>query len=89
VVQQELQESVGDVLMRETHRGNTYKPGDYWRTCPVCDFEYPRSEMVTRWDGLLVCRADNDERNPQETPSYNHNHPPFKPDGMGQTSTGE
>ena len=72
--------------MRETHRGNTYKSGDYWRECPICGFDVLRSEMVTRWDGLLVCRADNDERNPQETPSYNHNHPPFKPDGSGEIS---
>jgi len=72
--------------MRETHRGDDYKPGDYWRECPVCGFDYLRSEMVTRWDGLLVCQADNDERNPQETPSYNHNHPLFRPDGSGEIS---
>lgn len=69
--------------MRETHRGHSYKPGDYWRECAVCGFDYLRSEMVVRWDGLLVCWADNDIRNPQDTPSYNHNHPPFRPEGMG------
>jgi len=72
--------------MRETHRGNSYKAGDYWRECPVCGFDYLRSEMRTRWDGLLVCRDDNDIRNPQDTPTYNHNHPPFIPDGQGETS---
>jgi hypothetical protein len=74
--------------MRETGRGNRYIPGDYYRECPVCSFVYLRSEMVWRWDGLLVCRADNDEQNPQDTPAYNHNHPPFKPDGSGEISTG-
>ena len=73
--------------MRGTHRGNTYKAGDYWRECPVCGFDYLRSEMVFRWDGVLVCRADNDERNPQDTPSYDHKQPPFRPDGMGEVST--
>ena len=72
--------------MRETHRGNSYKPGDYWRECPVCGMDYLRSEMVHRWDGLLVCRDDNDIRNPQDTPVYNHNHPPFQPDGQDETS---
>ena len=72
--------------MRETHRGATCKPGDYWRECAVCGFDYLRSEMVTRWDGLLVCKADNDERNPQDPPTYNHNPPPFQPDGSGEIS---
>jgi len=74
--------------MRVTHKGNNYTSGDYWRECGVCGFDYLRSEMVTRWDGLLVCRADNDEQNPQDTPSYNHNRSPFKPDGSGEISTG-
>ena len=73
--------------MRETHRGDSYRPGDYWRECPVCGFEVLRSEMVTRWDGLLVCRADDDIRNPQDTPSYNHNFRPPSIEGMGNTST--
>ena len=70
--------------MRESHK-DRYVSGDYWRECAVCGFDYLRSEMVFRWDGLLVCQADNDTRNPQDTPSYNHNHPPFRPDGQGQT----
>jgi hypothetical protein len=69
--------------MRITHQGNSYRPGDYWRECPECGFDYLRSEMVIRWDGLLVCMADNDERNPQATPRYNHNHPLFKAEGRG------
>jgi len=42
--------------------------------------------MVFRWDGLLVCLADNDIRNPQDIPVYNHNQPSFSSEGSGEIS---
>ena len=49
-------------MARETHRGNRYKPGDYWRECDVCGFDYLRSKLVKRWDNAIVCKKDNDPR---------------------------
>jgi hypothetical protein len=40
--------------MRETHV-STYKPGDYWVECPVCGFDYYRSQLRERYDGVWVC----------------------------------
>ena len=50
--------------MRETHTGNRYIPGDYWKECPICGFDYLRSEMLERWDGLVVCKPDWDPEHP-------------------------
>jgi hypothetical protein len=43
--------------MRETHV-NRYVPGTYWRECDVCGFDMLRKEMLTRYDGLIVCPQD-------------------------------
>lgn len=47
---------------RETHKGNKYTPGDWWETCDVCGFDYLRSELKIRWDDLLVCNKDYEDK---------------------------
>lgn len=44
----------------------TYIPGDFWRICEVCGFKYRASQTSKRWDGLIVCREDFEERHPQD-----------------------
>lgn len=43
-----------------------YRPGDHWKVCDVCGFRYRASETRKRWDGLMVCEADFEERHPQD-----------------------
>lgn len=43
-----------------------YIPGDHWVICDVCGFKYRASATRKRWDGLRVCRADYEERHPQD-----------------------
>lgn len=38
--------------------------GSYKYTCPVCGIVYLRSQMLQRWDGLLVCSYDWEPRHP-------------------------
>ena len=40
-------------------------PGTWRVICHVCGFEFPSSDIVRRWDGLLVCHKDNEPRHPQ------------------------
>jgi hypothetical protein len=37
-----------------------------WAICDECGQRYRRGQLRTRWDGLLVCRADWEPRNPQD-----------------------
>jgi hypothetical protein len=37
-----------------------------WGICDVCGFRYRLSSMRKRWDSLIVCDADFEERHPQE-----------------------
>ena len=43
-----------------------YKPGDFWRICDVCGFRYRASETKKRWDGMIVCDEDFEQRHPQD-----------------------
>lgn len=43
-----------------------YVKGDFWRVCDVCGFEYRASQTRKRWDNLIVCQADFEERHPQD-----------------------
>jgi hypothetical protein len=43
-----------------------YVPGDFWRVCDVCGFEYRASQTKKRWDGFMVCDADWEPRHPQD-----------------------
>jgi len=44
----------------------TYIPGDPWKVCDVCGFEYRASQTRRRWDNLIVCDADYETRHPQD-----------------------
>ena len=43
-----------------------YVTGDNWAECEVCGLELYASELMERWDGVLVCPADWESRHPQE-----------------------
>lgn len=44
----------------------SYVPGDFWRICDSCGFKMRASQTLKRWDGLMVCREDFEERHPQD-----------------------
>jgi hypothetical protein len=46
--------------------GPAYLKGDYWRICEECGFKMRASQTKKRWDGLIVCDADFEERHPQD-----------------------
>lgn len=39
--------------------------GDWNAICDVCGFKFKASQMLKRWDGLMVCRQDWEPRHPQ------------------------
>jgi hypothetical protein len=41
-------------------------PGDWKVVCDVCGFQYPRSQIQQRWDGLQVCAKDYETRHPMD-----------------------
>ena len=43
-----------------------YKSGDAWGICDVCGFRYYHSELQRRWDGLMTCGPDWEDRHPQD-----------------------
>jgi hypothetical protein len=43
-----------------------YIKGDFWRICDECGFKVRSSQTRKRWDGLMVCLADFEERHPQD-----------------------
>ncbi len=47
-------------------RGWSYKSGDWWITCDVCQRQVRASESKHRWDGFIVCSDDFEERHPQD-----------------------
>ena len=47
-------------------RNPGYISGDYWQNCDVCGFNYRRSQMRQRWDGLWVCDKDWEPQHPQD-----------------------
>lgn len=44
----------------------SYRAGDFYRICDVCGFQYRASQTRKRWDNLMVCLADFEERHPQD-----------------------
>lgn len=44
----------------------TYVPGDHIALCDVCGFTYYRSQLRKRWDEMLVCERDFEQRHPQD-----------------------
>ena len=49
-------------------------PGNWKVTCDVCGFWFPSGEVKKRWDGLIVCDKDYEERHPSTLYKY-HEHP--------------
>ena len=45
-------------------------PGDPWMICDVCGGQYRRSVVRQRWDNLMVCPKDFEQRNPQDLARY-------------------
>lgn len=45
---------------------DSLRRGDYNAICDVCGFKFKGSMLRERWDGLMVCRADYELRNPQD-----------------------
>ena len=43
-----------------------FKEGDWNAFCDVCGFKYKASELRKRWDGMMVCSRDYEERHPQD-----------------------
>lgn len=43
-----------------------YIPGDWNVICDVCGHKYKASQLMKRWDGLMVCQEDWETRHPQE-----------------------
>lgn len=48
-------------------RYKPYKSGDAWGICDVCGFRFYHSQLARRWDGLMTCDADFEDRHPQDT----------------------
>ena len=44
-----------------------YKSGDALAICDLCGFRFYHSQLKKRWDGLMVCGPDFEERHPQDT----------------------
>lgn len=42
---------------------NYYKAGSWNVICAVCGIQYKSDEIRKRWDGLLVCKQDYEDRN--------------------------
>jgi hypothetical protein len=41
---------------------NYYKPGCWNVVCMVCGRQFKSDEVRKRWDGLIVCKSDYEER---------------------------
>jgi len=45
---------------------NMYSHGNWNTTCDVCGRKYKSSDLRKRWDNLMVCAYDYEERQPQD-----------------------
>jgi hypothetical protein len=43
-----------------------YDNGSYNVICDVCGRQFRAFQLVQRWDGLMVCKADYEPRQPQD-----------------------
>ena len=43
-----------------------YSSGDWNTICDVCGRKYKNTDLRKRWDGLMVCSQDFEERQPQD-----------------------
>jgi len=54
---------------------NTLSLGDWNALCDVCGFKFKASDLRERWDGMMVCEDDFEQRHPSDF--YN---PPLEDD---------
>ena len=47
-------------------RATWFDSGDWNAICDVCGFKFKASQLKKRWDGLMVCDGDWEQRHPQE-----------------------
>jgi len=40
--------------------------GSHNAICDVCGFKFKGRELMKRWDGMMVCSMDFEERHPQD-----------------------
>jgi len=40
--------------------------GNWNASCDVCSFKFKASELRRRWDGMMCCENDWEERHPQD-----------------------
>ena len=45
---------------------NHYVSGQWNVICDVCGFKFKSGQIRKRWDGLMVCKSDNEEDHPQK-----------------------
>ena len=43
-----------------------YVRGDWKSVCDVCGRFFLASELMKRWDGMMVCKTDYEHRHPQD-----------------------
>jgi hypothetical protein len=43
-----------------------YDKGDFATICDSCGKKFKASELRKRWDGIMVCRRDYEQRQPQD-----------------------
>lgn len=43
-----------------------YIPGDFWRMCSTCGFQFRASQTFRTWDNRYVCAEDFETRHPQD-----------------------
>lgn len=61
--------------MRRQGPKDYYKPGEWNACCDVCSFKFKSSELRRRWDNLMVCDKDYEERHPQDLIRVPQEHP--------------
>lgn len=49
---------------------NYLKLGEWNAICDVCGTQYKSSQLIKRWDGLMVCYKDYETRHPSDLYRY-------------------
>lgn len=52
--------------MGSYQNSNYFASGQYNVICDVCGFKFKNTQMLKRWDGLMVCHADYETDHPQK-----------------------
>lgn len=47
-------------------RNTWYTSGEWKAVCDVCGFYFKNTQLKKRWDGLMVCEQDWEQRHPQD-----------------------